>query len=111
MKITMAHGSGGRATSQLITGIFEKNFNNEKMCIRDSYNILGGVDTTIPVDIYVPGCAARPEAIIDGDVYKRQISGRQGLFLPLCLYCSVLWERLSAAEELPGCFIITPGKH
>lgn len=24
MKITMAHGSGGRATSQLITGIFEK---------------------------------------------------------------------------------------
>ncbi len=33
---------------------------------KDCYNILGGVDTVIPVDIYVPGCAARPEAIIDG---------------------------------------------
>lgn len=28
-------------------------------------NILGGIDKVIPVDIYVPGCAARPEAIID----------------------------------------------
>lgn len=33
---------------------------------KECYNIIGGVDTTIPVDIYVPGCAARPEAIIDG---------------------------------------------
>ena len=32
------------------------------------YNIKGGVDTVIPVDIYVPGCAARPESIIDGVV-------------------------------------------
>jgi len=35
---------------------------------RECYNVLGGVDTVIPVDVYVPGCAARPEAIIDGVV-------------------------------------------
>lgn len=35
---------------------------------KDCYNILGGVDKVIPVDVYVPGCAARPEAIIDGVV-------------------------------------------
>lgn len=35
---------------------------------KECYNIHGGVDTAIPVDIYVPGCAARPEAIIDGVV-------------------------------------------
>jgi ech hydrogenase subunit C len=35
---------------------------------KDCYNILGGADTVIPVDIYVPGCAARPQSIIDGVV-------------------------------------------
>ncbi len=35
---------------------------------RDCYNIAGGVDIVVPVDVYVPGCAARPEAIIDGVV-------------------------------------------
>lgn len=35
---------------------------------RECYNIAGGVDSVIPVDVYVPGCAARPEAIIDGVV-------------------------------------------
>ena len=35
---------------------------------KECYNIIGGVDTIIPVDLYGPGCAARPEAIIDGVV-------------------------------------------
>lgn len=35
---------------------------------KECYNIVGGVDKVIPVDIYVPGCAARPESIIDGVV-------------------------------------------
>ena len=33
---------------------------------KDCTNVLGGVDHAIPVDIYVPGCASRPEAIIEG---------------------------------------------
>jgi NADH-quinone oxidoreductase B subunit len=32
------------------------------------YNILGGIDTAIPVSAYIPGCAASPQAIIDGVV-------------------------------------------
>jgi ech hydrogenase subunit C len=35
---------------------------------RECYNVMGGVDKVIPVDVYVPGCAARPESIIDGVV-------------------------------------------
>ena len=32
------------------------------------YNILGGINSVIPVSAYIPGCAASPEAIIDGVV-------------------------------------------
>lgn len=32
------------------------------------YNVEGHIDKVIPVDVYVPGCPPRPEAIIDGVV-------------------------------------------
>jgi ech hydrogenase subunit C len=35
---------------------------------RDCYNVCGGIDTVIPVDVYVPGCSVRPEALIEGVV-------------------------------------------
>jgi NADH-quinone oxidoreductase B subunit len=32
------------------------------------YNVMGGIDSVIPVSAYIPGCPVNPEAIIDGVV-------------------------------------------
>jgi NADH-quinone oxidoreductase B subunit len=35
---------------------------------RGCYNVMGGVDSVLPVSAYIPGCPASPNAIIDGVV-------------------------------------------
>ena len=39
----------------------------------DCYNVIGGVDKAIPVDVYAPGCAMRPETLIDAIVEATKI--------------------------------------
>ncbi|MEI7900746.1 MAG: NADH-quinone oxidoreductase subunit B family protein [bacterium] len=39
---------------------------------QQSYSVLKGVDKIIPVDLYIPGCAPRPEALADAIVKLQQ---------------------------------------
>ena len=39
----------------------------------DAYNVLGGIDKVIPVDVFVAGCPVRPEAMIDGIIKGAQL--------------------------------------
>ncbi|MEG3870140.1 MULTISPECIES: photosynthetic/respiratory NAD(P)H-quinone oxidoreductase subunit K [unclassified Microcoleus] len=81
----------------------------------DSTTAVRGVDKLIPVDVYIPGCPPRPEAIIDAIIKLRKKIANDSMqeranLLPTHRYYTRPHKMKVVADILDGKYLSVPGR-
>lgn len=75
--VLLVTGTGNKRNAHVLRNLYDQ-MPNPKVVVavgacalsggvfHECYNTLNGIDTVLPVDVYVPGCAPCPEAIAEG---------------------------------------------
>jgi NAD(P)H-quinone oxidoreductase subunit K len=76
----------------------------------DSTTAVRGVDKLIPVDLYLPGCPPRPEAIFDAVIKLRKKVGdealaERGTLMPSHRYCTIAHQLRPVAPIVDGRYL------
>jgi NAD(P)H-quinone oxidoreductase subunit K len=77
----------------------------------DSYTTVRGVDKLIPVDVYIPGCPPRPEAIFDAIIKLRKRMGNEDVrerydqIKQTHRYYSTIHAMKAVPEPLPSIYL------